>query len=231
MSVEWNNRILIAGVSGTGKSWLGIYILSQYILQNKRKYFVFLSDNRAEYDRYNHNPQMRPKNLGFKLVQFGSEQASKKWNFAEILRKNNRLYIETGDLSSEEVQNLVNDLSKAFWQLGNGFFVIDEAWTFLNRRYPPKNYERLARGGRKNSVDVMAITQRVVDIYPDILSQYNLIISFRLAELNDKMRISRYFEDFNGVRPDEIIGTLKQGEYIIKDTEQGLQERESTFNI
>ena len=47
----------------------------------------------------------------------------------------------------------------------------------------------------------MAITQRVVDIYPDILSQYNLIVSFRLAELNDKMRISRYFEDFNGVRP------------------------------
>jgi hypothetical protein len=45
------------------------------------------------------------------------------------------------------------------------------------------------------------------------------------------MRISRYFEDFNGVRPDEIIGTLKQGEYIIKDTEQGLQERESTFNL
>ena len=77
MSVEWNNRILIAGVSGTGKSWLGIYILSQYILQNKRKYFVFLSDNRAEYNKYNHNPQMRPKNLGFKLVQYGSEQASK----------------------------------------------------------------------------------------------------------------------------------------------------------
>lgn len=229
--IEWNNKWLIAGVSGTGKTWAALWLLSQYQKLGKRSYYVFLADNSRDYDNPMHRRGISPRANGFKLLTFGANEARKGWNWVEILRKHRKLYIETGNLSAKETQTLVNSLSEAFWILGNGLFCIDEAWLFLNRNFMPESFERLARGGRKVGVDLMAITQRVVDIHPDILSQFNVIVSFRLAELNDRERLARYFEPFRGKQARDIIQTLKQGEYLIKITETGQQERQSTFNI
>ena len=228
---EWNNKFLIAGVSGTGKTYQALWLQSMYIRQNKRSYYVYLSDNSRDYNKDNHIPAIRPKNLGYKLISYNSEHAAKKWKWADILRQHNKLYIETGNLLDTEVAQLVNDLSLAFWSLGHGLFVIDEAWAFLNRMNPPKEYERLARGGRKIGVDLIASTQRVVDIYPNILSQFNVIVSFRLTEINDKERLARYFDPVNGHEAKYVISTLPQGHYLIKLTETGEQEKNTTLGV
>lgn len=229
--IEWNNRWLIAGASGRGKTWFALWLIAQYIKQNKRSFFVFLSDNARDYNKANHTPVIRPAANGFKLVQFDSEHAKQRWNWDRILMKHRRLYIETGNLLSGEMTGLVNQISGAFWRLGSGLFAIDEAWQFLPHIDPPLEFERLSRGGRKAGVDVMAITQRVVDIHPRILNSLNLIVSFGLVEQNDVQRMGRYFEPVKGKDPRLIIPKLKQGQFLIRATEIGEQELATTAGL
>lgn len=231
MLIEWNNRWLIAGASGRGKTWFALWAIAQYVKMNKRSFFVFLSDNARDYNKANHPPTIRPANNGFKLVQYDSQHARQPWNWQRILQKHRRLYIETGNLLSEEMVSLVNQLSKAFWNLGAGLFAIDEAWQFLPHTNPPLEFERLIRGGRKAGVDTMVISQRVVDIHPRILNSLNLIVSFGLVEKNDVDRISRYFDPIRGREPKLIIPALKQGQYLIKATETGEQEMNTTMKL
>lgn len=231
MLIEWNNRWLIVGSSGRGKTWFALWVIAQYVKMNKRSFFVFLSDNARDYNKLNHPPTIRPANLGFKLVHFGAEHAKRTWNWKRILLKHRRLYIETGNLLSEEMVSLVNQLSKAFWNLGAGLFAIDEAWQFLPHTNPPLEFERLIRGGRKRGVDTMVISQRVVDIHPRILNSLNLIVAFGLAEKNDVDRISRYFDPIRGLDPKLIIPNLKQGQYLIKEVETGRQEMNTTMGL
>lgn len=231
MLIEWNNRWLIAGASGRGKTWFALWVISQYVTMNKRSYYVFLSDNARDYNKSNHPMPIRPVNLGFKLVHYDSEHAKRAWNWERILQKHRRLYIETGDLLSEEMVLLVNRLSRAFWQLGAGLFAIDEAWQFLPHTNPPSEFERLIRGGRKRGIDTMVISQRVVDIHPRILNSLNLIVTFGLAEKNDVDRISRYFAPVRGRDPRQVIPNLRQGQYLIRAVETGEQELNTTMGL
>lgn len=231
MLIEWNNRWLIAGASGRGKTWFALWAISQYVNLNKRSYYVFLSDNARDYNKHNHPMPIRPANLGFKLVRYDAEHAKRAWNWERILQKHRRLYIETGNLLSEEMVLLVNRLSRAFWQLGAGLFAIDEAWQFLPHTNPPLEFERLIRGGRKRGVDTMVISQRVVDIHPRILNSLNLIVAFGLAEKNDVDRISRYFAPVRGRDPRQVIPDLRQGQYLIRAVETGEQELNTTMGL
>jgi hypothetical protein len=229
--IEWNNRWLIAGVSGTGKSWFALWLISQYIRLRKRSFYVFLSDNARDYDKANHTPAIRPAANGFKLVTYTNEHAKRVWDWEKVLRQHRRLYIETANLLDDEMKALVNSLSMAFWRLGSGLFAVDEAWQFLSHTNPPLEFERLSRGGRKMGVDVMAITHRVVDIHPRILNSLNLIVSFRLTEKNDVERVARYFEPVKGKDPRLVIPKMQQGHYLIKATETGEQEANSTLGL
>lgn len=231
MLIEWNNRWLIAGASGRGKTWFALWAIAQYVKLNKRSFYVFLSDNARDYNKYNHHPSIRPANLGFKLVRYDAEHAKRAWNWERILQKHRRLYIETGNLLSEEMVLLVNRLSRTFWNLGAGLLAIDEAWQFLPHTNPPLEFERLIRGGRKKGVDTMVISQRVVDIHPRILNSLNLIVAFGLAEKNDVDRISRYFDPIRGRDPKLIIPTLGQGQYLIREVETGKQELNTTMDL
>lgn len=231
MLIEWNNRWLIAGASGRGKTWFALWVISQYVRMNKRSFYVFMSDNARDYNKSNHPPEIRPANLGFKLVYFDAEHAKRAWNWERILQKHRRLYIETGNLLSEEMVLLVNRLSRAFWNLGAGLFAIDEAWQFLPHANPPLEFERLVRGGRKVGVDTMVITQRVVDIHPRVLNSVNVVVSFGLAEKNDVERISRYFDPIGGRDAKLIIPNLQQGQYLIKEVETGKQEMNTTMGL
>lgn len=229
--IEWNNRWLIAGVSGTGKSWFSLWLISQYVRLRKRSFYVFLSDNARDYNKANHTPAIRPAANGFKLVTYTNEHAKRAWDWEKVLRKHRRLYIETANLLEDEMKTLVNSLSRAFWRLGSGLFAVDEAWQFLSHKNPPLEFERLSRGGRKMGVDVMVITQRVVDIHPRILNSLNLIVSFRLTEKNDVERVARYFEPVKGKDPRLVIPKMQQGHYLIKVTETGEQEANSTLGL
>ena len=150
MLIEWNNKFLIAGTSGTGKTWKGLYLLKEYIRQEKRQYYVFLANSGRDYDNPKHIETIRPANLGFHHILFNSEHAKNSWKWTEILQKYPRLYIETGDLVQEEISGLVDSLSTAFWTLENSLFIIDEAWSFLTRKTRQEPFERLARGGSEN---------------------------------------------------------------------------------
>src|SRR5690606_4424853 len=174
-----------------GKTWFSLWLIRQYVRLNKRSFYVFLSDNARDYNKANHDHSIRRAANGFKLVTYTSEHASKTWNWERGLQTHRRLYIETTRLLEDETNRLVNALSLAFWRLGSGLFAVDEAWQFLSHTNPPLEFERLSRGARKMGVDVMAITQRVVDIHPRILNSLNPIVSFRLTEKNDVERISR----------------------------------------
>src|SRR5690606_27791171 len=108
-------RWLIAGVSGTGKTWFALWLISQYVRRKKRSYFVFLSDNAKDYDKGNHSPAIRPRRNGFRLLTFDSQHAGRRWDWKRVLQRHRKLYIETANLTNDEMTALVNDLSVAFW--------------------------------------------------------------------------------------------------------------------
>lgn len=232
MLIEQNYRTMISGVTGTGKSHLSAWTLSYYIRRNKRTFYVFLAEKQGDFDNPNHPPGMRLSTLGFKRLVYGREYAGRTWNWEKVLRRWPRLYVQVGDILPEEITPLVDGLSAAFVRLGAGVFVVDEAWMMLSReRKPPREYMRLARAGRTRGVDLVAITQRPIDVHPNIRTQFNMLATFRLTDDRDLQWLAPKFQPFDGRDPWRVINSLQQGEYVVVDTENGEQEKTSTKGL
>ena len=220
----YSNRWLIAGQSGTGKSWYARYLITQYIREQRKRSIIVL-DNSMD-----HWPTLQ--GLGFEHVTIGQEHIRRGIPWSKFLSRHPRVLIEATYLDSDETMSLVDSLSRAVAEsVPYSLLVIDEAWSFYNKNYPAPNLERLLRGGRKHNIDIMLITQRLQDLATPGRSQTNLLVMFHLDDLTDINLASERLAPVRGISPREVLPRLRQGQAIVRDVETGQQERINTYKL
>ena len=202
---------LILGKSGTGKSYLGRYIVSEYVRQKKRKYHIVI-------DLSDEHFYSGLKDIGFKLTEVNRNVITKDIDWQNIFSKYPNLIIEVTDLLDEEIIRLMDNIGKALFKLGNALLVIDEAHQFFERFHYSEELARLFRGGRKYYIDIMLITQMVVDLGLVARKQANILVSFQLTEKNDVEMVSRYFDI-----DEEELANLRDYKFILKNLRTGEQ--------
>lgn len=178
-------------------------------IKDKRLNFLFNSD--ATLLEYNWLPQLIEKLLGY-----GNSNGVKIIDFSEV--PSDILPLITG-------------------QMGRLIFTIQQ-WTDANERHPIalfcdeahlflpvstsdnmeerglKNFERIAKEGRKYGVSLVVISQRPADVSKTILSQCGNFIAMRLTNSEDQNVIRRLFPDNLGDFA-EMLPILDVGEGLV----------------
>ncbi len=196
---------MICGKSGCGKSWFGRYILLEYLKQKATKYIVILDDSSDHF-----YSGLRGKN--FYLQEYGQTEAQGSYNWEKFIGDKKKVIIETTNLTQEEITKLVNSVSKAVYNLGNVLFLVDEAHIFFPTYQSSVELERLLRGGRKRRIDIILITQTMIDLNLIALRLTNILILFQITEINEIKRAQQYFQVNKGV-----LSNLRDREYVFKD--------------
>ncbi|MFW6046666.1 MAG: hypothetical protein ACOCP4_02605 [Candidatus Woesearchaeota archaeon] len=245
--VEWNNRILLTGTSGAGKSWFRDFLILHYIRNNKRRYYVVIDD------RENNAKNLYEK-ANFHLEQYSRSVSEKNINWKKYIRYHEKIYIVPTNVTQEDIKILINNIILALWELTDALLIIDEANQFLKPGiFEPEEMRRFLRGGRKDGLDSMVITHRVVDLAPNLVALFNRHISFRVTEKNSVQRLEQYFDQFyqpssslldpelrgkdkkdlqkminKYSKPENFIKNLPNRCFLYSDTENGEQEISST---
>jgi len=215
-----NNRIwLIVGKSGCGKSWFGRYILTQY-LQNRAIKYIMVIDNSP--DHFYEGLQTQ----GFYLQEYGEVEAQGNYNWENFIKANKRILLEITNLKQEEITCLMDNVSKALYNLGDSLILVDEAHIFFPCHHHSIEFERLLRGGRKKGIDVIMITQTLTDLNLIALRLTNVLILFQTTEANEVERALQYFH----VDREEIVN-LKDREYLFKDMKTSHQVKDTTQGL
>jgi hypothetical protein len=240
--LEWNNRIFITGTSRTGKSWFRDWIIKKYINEDKRRYFIVIDD------RLNNLKNLYQE--GFYIQNVNRDQLT-GYNYEKFIRYHEKIAFLPGDLSGEETEQFINMICNIIWNLTDTLFIVDEGHVLLNRRYEPEEVRRIQRGGAKSGIDTLFVSQRMVDISPDIVGLSNLYCTFRITEPNSIERMLRYYDKFQTqdqnlidddlkqkqknkckklIKKDtkQLISSLPNRYFLYSDTEEGIQEITST---
>jgi len=214
-----NKIYMLCGKSGCGKSWFGRYILLEYLKQRATKYIVIL-DNSSDH----FYSGLRGKN--FYLQEYGQVEAQGSYNWGEFIRVNKKVIIETTNLTEEETTALVDNVSKAIYNLGDVLFLIDEAHIFFPTFRSSVELGRLLRGGRKQGIDIILITQTMIDLNLIALRLTNILILFQITEINEIARAQQYF----GVDK-QILSNLRDREYLFKNMKTSQEFMDTTNDL
>lgn len=203
--MKGHDCIMIFGSSGTGKSYLTLYLIEQ--MCELKKYTIVI-DIKAEYTGLT--------KLGFKR-SFWTPELVKKLTIdsaIKIILSNPRLLVEPYQLSFAEEVHLIDTLAGACLALGNCLFVMEESLDYASGILDEtqRNLQMLIRRGRSFGCDTIVVFQRLGNISKIILSQGNIFISFRVSEVNDLARITYIFE-----KPKEEIANLPPRHYFYRD--------------
>lgn len=218
-----NRLYLILGKSGSGKSIYSRYIIDKYIKTNKKKYIVMIDENNSHYTEY-------LKDKGFFYQEYSKAHTNKVYNFKKFIEKKKRVFFEVNQLTDPEIMDFIDQISHVIMSLKNSLFVIDEGHLFFPRVGGSVELSRLYRAGRKRGIDIIMITQMVVDLNIVAIKQSNVLNSFQLTEKNELERIGKYFD--NG---ENILPTLKVPpevpEVLIKDLRTSKQQKIKVNNL
>lgn len=247
--VEWNNRILITGQSGTGKSWFRDWIINYYIKCNKRRYYIIVDDRLSNAERL--------YKKSFKIQEIENlKYVNKLRNF---IRYHEKVYFII-NMDRERTNEFLEKLINILYTLKDILFVTDESHLFYKRYKEPDGIEKLLRNGRKDGIDQIYVTQRLVDISPDIVDLCNRKISFRITGKNSVERIAEFYDKFDGNfnnlddslidneiskkdkkiakklinkfnKPEYFVSNLSNRFYLYAKEESGKQEISSTNDI
>lgn len=192
-------RTMLAGMSGQGKS----YYFKNTILPNliKRKEPIIIFDRTGEYGV---NERDMPKIK--KEVFEGFSPFHKRLSKTKKL-KGGTVYIITCKEDADYFSGLTF-LNKLASKLT---IILDEAHDiFLSQdlKFAKTPLVRLVRYGRQNGISVLMITQRYLDLPPDIRSQFYGLISFKQTEPADCKELGKKFQD------GDKITTLKEREFL-----------------
>ena len=241
--LEWNNRIGIIGTSRTGKSWLLKYIINQYIKNNKRRYYILIDD------KLSNVVELYEK--GFYVQEINKDNINGNFNLEKFIKYHEKVvFLINGFVNQSEIHEFLNKLAFVVYHLKDALFCIDEAHQFLKTgKYEPENIVKLERGGAKDGIDFIISTHRLTDVSPDVVSLLNVIISFRVNEVNTVDRLANFFDQFYNPEnndlidpdldqqtqsrfkellksrsPEYILKNLRNREFLYADLPEGIQE-------
>lgn len=176
---------LIMGKTGTGKSYFACHLVDalrgkksdmrKVIVVSDQEQDIELLDSISGFER-------------FYVVDVTADNYN-KIDFARLLDREDAIgFVVFNVLESEQVE-FFNDLCKVIFAHGNCVLWIDEAHIFFPQWGYPIELERLVRGGRKRGVDVVLVTQQVIDLRKTALKQAHVGIFFRITEENELKKL------------------------------------------
>jgi DNA helicase HerA-like ATPase len=200
-----NRRWLVLGTTGSGKSYFTSYLISKYIALKQRKHIVIVDST----DSYKEGLSWL-KHCDVPPVDFSSI------DFESIISQNPYVLFEVSGLLPVQDVAFLDSLCLAIMNVGDVFFVCDEAHRYLPKDKPSNQFLILLREGRKRYIDPCLITQFPVDLNLIARRQANSLVVFKLLDDTDTERTGFYLE----MRPEEIMN-LKLYEFILKDRDTG----------
>ncbi len=215
MAAGMNNVVLIVGKPGCGKSYLASRLVRAYT-RGRYKARVVVVDMPAGTSPY--RPYVRDRAV------VDRRHVCLAWD--ELIADHPSILIEVSDLTAQEIQVMMDGLCAAILRAGDTLLVIDEAHQFFPRTRTPLGLERLLRAGRKWGIDVIMVTQIVVDLAIAAIKLANVLVAFQVTERNDLSRLAPYFDGDS-----EALFKLKWTQYIAKDMRTGTIEHGTTRRL
>ncbi len=200
-----NRRWLILGTTGCGKSYFTSYLIAKYIALKARKHVVIVDST----DSYREGLPFL-KHCDVTPVDFSSV------DFEAIISQNLNVLFEVSGLLPDQDVAFLDYLCKAIMNVGDIFFVCDEAHRYLPKDKPSNQFLILLREGRKRYIDPCLVTQFPVDLNLIARRQANSLVVFKLLDDTDTERTGYYLE----MKPEEIMN-LELYHFVLKDRDTG----------
>lgn len=223
VSLEDNDRWLILGKSGSGKSWLARYIfIKYYYLPRKRdRYFVI------DIKRTHYQPAKRPGEFGLWRLGFRLQKVT----YADILKMQEQgvRWSEYMQLAHKIVFQIAGEMEqqleiaaricRAAHNAGNAVVLIDEGGVFYpNKPNNPRGVDWFFSMGRENGNDVILVCQHWVMFQKLAASAANRLICIGNFSANERKHLAPEFE--NG---EALLGKLQKRQFIYRNKNYGYQ--------
>lgn len=212
--MQQSNRILVLGMSGSGKTHL---VANELVpaYRGKHRYLVVVSERRDEL-----------ADLCEQSITIHDEDAGAAWDLEGMLRAAGSLHIE---LLATDPHDFLDALGRAIFALGDALLVVDEAHEFVPARNAAPGMVRLYKGGRVKNVHIITITQSLVQTVTsglslDAVRQSSVLVVFQQVEGNEVKRVRDEFPEL-GDRVRDLkpyMGDDAPAEYAVKDRKRGL---------
>jgi len=180
------------GKTGTGKTYFATHLVN--LLSRKRK-LVAIVDQEEDLVTLDMSNPFDEEFYVFDL----DDETFQKINYAGIIKQYDRVGFMVLNLLEEEQNEVVDRICSVIYRLGNVVLYIDEAHKFFPQNNYPIELERLIRGGRKRGVDVVLVTQQVIDLRKTALKQAHVGVFFRITEENELKKLRAMGIDANVV--------------------------------
>lgn len=177
MSNQQTSRIVIAGMTGGGKSYLARQIIAQMegryrqlVIVNRKRELAELTD------------------AAYIVDETGDP--------AKSLRRHRRVFYQ---VDGYDPRPFLDNLGMEIMQRRDVLVVIDEAWEFFGRGRVPRGLFRVLTGGRERGHTTIMVTQMLksasggIDLA--VFQQATHVVLFRLQGNNDLERVMEYFPE------------------------------------
>lgn len=182
---------IVMGKTGTGKSYFAAHLIDLLI---KGRKLVAITDQEEDIEmldsicEFSEMKVFEIDSNNFETIDYGT-----------IIKNNEHVGFVFLNLTDEEQNVVIDEICKVIFALGNIVLYIDEAHKFFPQNNYPIELERLIRGGRKRGIDVVLVTQQVIDLRKTALKQAHVGIFFRITEENELRKLRAM-----GIDPDVI---------------------------
>jgi len=183
-----NERFLIVGQSGTGKTWLAQYIADGYFKEHDAKVITISAhkNDLAKGDDFSYTSRMKEFNIK-------EEQLHQGINLKRAILDQPYLHLNV-ELTEEEIEESLDDIHKAIFSLdGPVVVVIDEAHTTFSKHHAPNSLVRCITQGRSEGVVPIVVLQDITGCNKVAVSQSNHLFAFRVTDTNDLNRLEKRF--------------------------------------
>lgn len=163
MQYKSNDRLFIAGMTGSGKT----YIMRETIFSKLNR--VILHDRKWRLN-------------GLKATYCHTiNDVIWAWN-----HNRRKLIYQPRDPSIEDFDSLCHII---FWH-GNCVLIVDEIGAYTSAKKIPLWYSELLRLGRERNNGVVTLSQRPIDIHNTIISESDYILAFILQLEGDRKKVA-----------------------------------------
>ncbi len=167
----------IVGKSGCGKTFLTALVARLVA----RPFVVIVHTHQDQ----SYLRQLELRRVAFVGVHRGAGPLSVEWFVSKIRAGYRYVYISIQDLTPDEARTWIDSLIGPLEKIGNLALVVDEAHQFCRHDHIPESLVRLPRWARSIGIDVFFVTQRLVDLSPDIRAVLTYLVMFNCDEPRD----------------------------------------------
>ena len=187
------NRVLVVGESGSGKSHLVARLVREYLDQQRTRYVVVVSP-----DAPAHSPLSQ---LCAQRMELSDARAAQRLQWGRMVADARTLYVEVTAMTDPRLpegkaaHRAIGELSEACMELRDTLLVFDEAPETVPDQADVRTL-RLWRQGRKYGVDLVAVTQGLLQrngtrMSATVRDRSNLYAVFNVTDPNELAPIGR----------------------------------------